>query len=109
MSEVSFNIDVEAEILKNGKRKNKKDIKRKIRINGPIVNIFKPQNSNEELKIMEDKSYFDLRYIKLEDNEEELNNQINNYNRYKKTGNEYTKKISEEVNLINQPQITNYI
>ena len=105
MSEVSFNIDVEAEILKNGKRKNKKDIKRKIRINGPIVNIFKPQNSNEELKIMEDKSYFDLRYIKLEDNEEELNNQINNYNRYKKTGNEYTKKISEEVNLINQPQI----
>ena len=105
VSEVSFNIDVEAEILKNGKRKNKKDIKRKIRINGPIVNIFKPQNSNEELKIMEDKSYFDLRYIKLEDNEEELNNQINNYNRYKKTGNEYTKKISEEVNLINQPQI----
>ena len=105
VSEVSFNIDVEAEILKKGKRKNKKDIKRKIRINGPIVNIFKPQNSNEELKIMEDKSYFDLRYIKLEDNEEELNNQINNYNRYKKTGNEYTKKISEEVNLINQPQI----
>ena len=105
VSEVSFNIDVEAEILKNGKRKNKNDIKRKIRINGPIVNIFKPQNSNEELKIMEDKSYFDLRYIKLEDNEEELNNQINNYNRYKKTGNEYTKKISEEVNLINQPQI----
>ena len=105
VSEVSFNIDVEAEILKNGKKKNKKDIKRKIRINGPIVNIFKPQNSNEELKIMEDKSYFDLRYIKLEDNEEELNNQINNYNRYKKTGNEYTKKISEEVNLINQPQI----
>ena len=105
VSEVSFNIDVEAEILKKGKKKNKKDIKRKIRINGPIVNIFKPQNSNEELKIMEDKSYFDLRYIKLEDNEEELNNQINNYNRYKKTGNEYTKKISEEVNLINQPQI----
>ena len=105
VSEVSFNIDVEAEILKKGKRKNKKDIKRKIRINGPIVNIFKPQNSNEELKIMEDKNYFDLRYIKLEDNEEELNNQINNYNRYKKTGNEYTKKISEEANLINQPQI----
>ena len=108
VSEVTFNIDIEADILKKSKGKSKREMKRMIRINGPIVNIFKIPNANQELQIIEEKSSFDLRYLKLDEIEfEEMNNKINNYSLLKKEGNEYTKKISLNNNALNLNRINN--
>ena len=70
-SEVAFDIDVEAEILKKGKRKAKKEMKKKIRIRGPQVTIFKPPSSNKELQNLDDKYIFDLRNLNLEEKGDE--------------------------------------
>ena len=78
-SEVAFDIDVEAEILKKGKRKAKKEMKKKIRIRGPQVTIFKPPSSNKELQNLDDKYIFDLRNLNLEEKGDEINyNKSNN-------------------------------
>ena len=101
-SEVAFDIDVEAEILKKGKRKAKKEMKKKIRIRGPQVTIFKPPSSNKELQNLDDKYIFDLRNLNLEEKGDEINyNKNNNYTLMKKTSHDYTKKINEndELNL----------
>ena len=73
---MSFNIDIETNILK---RKNKRDIQKKININGPIFNIFKSPNSSNDLQTLEEKTSFDIRYLKLdkEDNEGINNNNDN--------------------------------
>ena len=114
VSEVTFNIDVEADILKKGRRRAKREMKKRIRIKGPIVSIYKPQSSNKELQTFEDRSYFDLRYINLEEKDIENNNKQKINNKFmKKTGNNVTKKksvkgeINESVlnlNKINDPE-----
>ena len=92
VSEVTFNIEIEADILKKGKRRTKKDTKKRININGPLVNIFKAPSSNKELQTFEDRSCFDLRNIKLEENDNEFNN----------NNNEFNKKISENDDMNGQ-------
>ena len=108
-SEVTFNIDIESDILKKYKGKSKREIKRRININGPFVSIFKIPNINQEIQIIEDRIGFDLRYLKLEGVEfDEMNNKINNYNLIKKEGNEYIKKISLNNNALDLNRINNF-
>ena len=77
-SDVSFNIDIESQMLKKINRKNKKEINRKIKINGPIVTIFKVPSDIKDLQSIQEKAKFDVRNIKIEGNEEEENNNKNN-------------------------------
>ena len=110
--DVAFNIEVEADIIKKNKKKSKKEMKRRIKIIGPIVNIYKPPSSNKEIQILDNKESFDLRNINLEnkDYDDNIHTKINNYTINKKIGNEFTKKISAkenilDLNAINYPEI----
>ena len=98
VSEVTFNIDVEADILKKGKGRAKKEIKKRIRVKGPIVNIYKPPSSNKELQTFDDKQSFDLRYINLEGKNYEINN--NQINNKKKSVNDNMNDSNLELNKI---------
>ena len=99
--DVAFNIEVEANILKKNKKNSKKEMKRRIKILGPMVTIYRPPASNMEIQILENKESFDLRNISLENKDyDDIHNKINNYTINKKTGNEFTKKISENENAL---------
>ena len=100
-SEITFNIDVEADILKKGRGRAKKEIKKRIRIKGPTVNIYKPPSSNKELQTFDDKQSFDLRYINLEEKEYEINNNQNNNK--KKLVNDDLDDSNLDLNKINVP------
>ena len=108
--DVAFNIEVEADILKKNKKRSKKEIKRRIKIFGPLVNIYRPPSSNKEIQILDNKESFDLRYINFERKDDDnIYNKINNFTINKKTANEYTKKISIkenalDLNAINLPE-----
>ena len=98
VSDVSFNIDIETNILK---RKNKRDIQKKININGPIFNIFKSPNSSNDLQTLEEKTSFDIRYLKLDEEDNEgINNNNVNYAINKKSGNDLTKRFFD-INIKN--------
>ena len=78
-ADVSFNIDIEAQISK--KVKNKKDVNRKMKIIGPIVTLFKVPSGVGEIHSVREKGKFDIRNIRFEDNENlEVNNENNDNN-----------------------------
>ena len=78
-ADVSFNIDIEAQISK--KLKNKKEVKRKMKIIGPIVTLFKVPSGTGEIHSVKEKGKFDIRNIRFEDNENlEINNGNNDNN-----------------------------
>ena len=85
-------------------------MKRRIKIFGPLVNIYRPPSSNKEIQILDNKESFDLRYINFERKDDDnIYNKINNFTINKKTGNEYTKRISIkenalDLNAINLPE-----
>ena len=77
--DVSFNIDIEAQISK--KVKNKKEVNRKMKIVGPIVTLFKVPLGIGEIHSVKEKGKFDVRNIRFEDNENlEMNNGNNDNN-----------------------------
>ena len=76
-ADVSFNIDIETQIVKKMK-KSKKEINRKMTINGPIVTILKIPVENRELQSTHEKGKFDIRNIKFE--EDDLDKKKNNEN-----------------------------
>ena len=92
-SDVSFNIDIEAQMMKKTTGKSRKEINRNFKINGPIVTIYKPPSENKEIQTIEEKGKFDIRYIKIDGEENEQNNNNNNINKI-------VTKISN-LNLIN--------
>ena len=81
-ADVSFNIDIESQIVKKMKGKNKKEINRKMTINGPIVTLLKSPVENEEFQSDPEKGKFDIRNIKFEvdDIDKNKNNENNNIN-----------------------------
>ena len=77
-ADISFNIDIEAQILK--RIKFKKEVNRKIKIIGPIVTLYKPPSVNQEIQPEKEKGKFDVRNLKFDENENEENNNNKNNN-----------------------------
>ena len=102
VSDIAFNIEIEADILKKGKGRGKKDTKKRISVNGPTVSIFKPPTSSKELQTFEDKKSFDLRILKLEEKDYEINNKIIN-NSKKLPQNDGMNEQSFDLNIFNAP------
>ena len=91
VGDVSFNIDIEAQMLKKTNGKSKKEISRNFKINGPIVSIYKIPSENKDIQSVQEKGKFDIRHIKIEEEENKQNN-----------NNKINPKISDLNNINNE-------
>ena len=103
-AEVSFNIEIESQILKKIKNKNKKEVNRKMVIKGPIITLFKMPTENIDIQSVQEKDQLDVRNIKLDEDEFDINrndekNVVNNNKNKIELENKKSKKIDNKSNL----------
>ena len=106
-NDVSFSIDIEAKALKKIKRKNIKEINRKMTINGPIVTFYKSPEENIDIQSIQEKGQFDIRNIKFEENEIDENNNNINKNNINKNDNKESEIKNSNNNNNNDNKIVN--
>ena len=74
--DVFFNIDIQGKILKKIKNNSGKEIPYTLKISGPIVTLNKAY-SDKNGEILKLKKKFDLRFIKMETSQDNVNDKIN--------------------------------